>query len=171
MGFRTLERTIGRAVDPVRFTFAYPRDCEDARLHIVVVGYLLRRVCGVDADPDYDCAADKFSVQIGTDEDHGRARIVVDLEGAFSPTHAPKTDTYLFRLGHVAEMPDDVTAKKQAVIRHEIVDDGVLEIEFPRWIYEPRFEPDAEMLEIAHEPLKALPAPGRHHQAQLKRVK
>lgn len=156
MGFRVLERVIGNPVDPVRFSFAYPRGCADARLHVVIVGWLLRRVCGVERDPGYDCTEDRFEVLIGTDEDRGKARIVRSADGAFQVTHAPRADTYMLRLGHVAEMPDDVMAKREAIIKWELLD-GVLEVEFPAWIYEPRPEP----LLLTHEPVKALPPPDR----------
>lgn len=141
MGFRVLERTIGQHRAPIKFTFAMPRGAVKPVLHLSIVGWLFRQICGEKGrgDSQFDCSTCKFTILIGTDEDFDKVRVSFDpTEGEFSVRHAPMGDTYLLKLGVVKEMPDDALAKKEPVAEYAILEDDkdTIEIRFPAWVWQ-----------------------------------
>ncbi len=73
-------------------------------------------------------AKDKFSAMLGTDDDHGKLRIVKDKDGVACARELLKTGAFFFNLGMVPAI--GVTPHKQRPIDARVVDGGI-EIDLP----------------------------------------
>lgn len=73
-------------------------------------------------------AKDTFSAMLGTDDDHGRLRIVKDKDGVACARELKKTGAFFFNLGMVPAI--GVTPHKQRPIEARLVEGGI-EIEIP----------------------------------------
>jgi hypothetical protein len=73
-------------------------------------------------------AKDTFSAMLGTDDDHGRLRIVKDKDGVACARELKKTGAFFFNLGMVPAI--GVTPHKQRPIEARLVEGGI-EIDIP----------------------------------------
>jgi hypothetical protein len=96
-------------------------------------------------------ASGTFSAMVGTDDDHGKLRIVKDKDGVACARELKKTGAFFFNLGMVPAI--GVTPHKQRAIEARLVDDGV-EFDIPPDDGPKLLAPPEKM--VAERPLQAI---------------